>query len=314
LWALVEISLGGFLHALRLPFTGITVGSIAILTLFLIARNSETYKEVFQAFITVAGLKLVLSPQSSPFSYVAMFIQTLCVLPLTGVNRNPGRARITSLILLASLYSPLQKILILWFTLGSELLYGISDWVQGIIPIQNIQSLVWWLPIATWIFIHLIAGFIISTFAIRWKFGLNRDQYLSEQWDLFNKLERPGSTNSNFSRLSNQMMPIIFLLVGPILILSFAAHESWIKLIIRPLVILSIWFILLRPMLYFLGSKRILNLRDSILHQQLQTMIPIFRRGVLFSWKEAKQVSWFRFPGRFITVFFTWGLFLTWES
>jgi hypothetical protein len=314
LWALVEISLGGFLHMFRIPLTGISVGSIAILTVFLIARASETYKEVLQAFITVAGLKLFFSPQASPFSYLAMFVQTLCMLPLIGHYRNPGKWLITSLILLASLYSPLQKMLILWLTLGNELLVGMVEWLHGIHPISHLSEGIWWVPITAWIMIHLIAGVIISVFAIRWKTGFNIDNHLSEKWTLFNQQEQSRPLTMRNPRRTNVLVVLFFLVTIPVLILPLLNHDSWVLMIIRPLVLFGIWFIVIRPIIRFWGMHRRLSTNESMMHQQIQSIIPIFRRGVLFSWVEAKQVSWFRLPARFITVFFMWGLYLTWES
>jgi hypothetical protein len=85
-------------------------------------------------------------------------------------------------------------------------------------------------------------------------------------------------------------------------------------LIIRPIAILSMWFIVVRPLFQVWVRKRQMNAIEKEVQQRLKDMVPMFRRGVLFSWMEAKKVSWLHFPGRFVTVFFTWGVCLSWEN
>lgn len=313
LWALVEISLGGFLHSLRLPLSGLMVGSIAILALYLIARQSETYREVVFAFVMVASLKFAFSPQSSPFSYIAMLIQTMCVLPFTGPAKLPTKALIFSLLIAASLYSPFQKLMILWITLGNEVIIGMLDWVEQMVPFIHNQSIIWWFPIVMWFLIHLIAGLLISVFAIRWRGGLTFERNLEVKWDTFRNQEHITSYKE-YQRTDKKVF-ILFISLATIilLVLMIISQSSWSNLIIRPLAIIIVWIIVMRPLIYLWGSKRSLSKEDSFLHQQIKELIPTFRRGVLFSWTEAKQVSWIHFPARFITVFFTWGMYLSWE-
>jgi hypothetical protein len=314
LWALVEISLGGFLHALRLPLSGLMVGSIAILALYLIARQSETYREVMVAFVMVASLKFAFSPQSSPFSYIAMFMQTMCVLPLTGASKRPTNVTISILLIIASLYSPFQKLIILWFTLGNDVIIGILDWLQQVIPFTQSHSLIWWYPIFFWVFIHFIAGLMISLLAIRWRTGLTLEQNLEEKWNTFRELDQMSRLKEKHQIAPKSTFLFLSLMIAILIVLMVVYRETWIDHIIRPLVIITVWFIVLRPAITWWGSSRHLNEEDLFLQRRVSELIPTFRRGVLFSWIEAKQGSWIHFPSRFITVFFTWGMYLSWEK
>jgi len=314
IWALVEISLGGFLHALRIPLTGLLVGSMAILSLYLIARQSSSYREVVQACILVMGLKFAFSPQSSPFSYVAMLVQTLCMLPLTGPYRRPGKMLISSLIVIASLYSPLQKILILWFTLGNDTIVAIKDWIHMMLPFNTLHSMVWWLLLILWFSMHLLAGLFISTFAYRWRLGVTHDVGLVQKWKDYRDKASIDTPTRNKAIAKRLVFFILFLLLVPIMIFSIVSKSSWSFLLLRPIAILGAWFLILRPLMLMWASKRNRIKSDSLIYQRVHILTPVFRRGVQFSWVEAKQVPWIQFPGRFMTVFFTWAMCLSWEN
>ncbi|MGB3083465.1 MAG: hypothetical protein WBB21_02015, partial [Saprospiraceae bacterium] len=70
LWALNESGLGGFLHALNFPFSGLIIGSIAVaLISFIIYFSGTDKKTLFNALIIVLIIKLLMSPHSSVTAY-----------------------------------------------------------------------------------------------------------------------------------------------------------------------------------------------------------------------------------------------------
>ncbi|HEX5625409.1 MAG TPA: hypothetical protein VFX48_05285 [Saprospiraceae bacterium] len=79
LWALNESGLGGFMHAMNLPFTGLIVGSIAVALITFIVYFSEGDKStLFNALVIVLLIKLLLSPHSSVTAYFAVSFQAIC--------------------------------------------------------------------------------------------------------------------------------------------------------------------------------------------------------------------------------------------
>jgi hypothetical protein len=74
LWVLCEAFLGGIIHGLKLPISGLVVGSGAIICICLIAYNVQVKGAIIKATIIVAIFKMMLSPHSPPTAYVAVFV------------------------------------------------------------------------------------------------------------------------------------------------------------------------------------------------------------------------------------------------
>ena len=76
LWALSEAGLGGVLHAIQFPFTGLLVGGFAIVLISLIAYFSDhKWDTIFRSLLVVLIIKLAVSPHSPPTSYLAVSFQ-----------------------------------------------------------------------------------------------------------------------------------------------------------------------------------------------------------------------------------------------
>jgi ABC-type thiamin/hydroxymethylpyrimidine transport system permease subunit len=75
LWVMVEAVLGGMIHGLKLPVSGLIVGSCAVLCICLIAYYVPARGAILKATVVVAIFKMMLSPQSPPAAYLAVFFQ-----------------------------------------------------------------------------------------------------------------------------------------------------------------------------------------------------------------------------------------------
>ncbi|MDX5320402.1 MAG: hypothetical protein LPK45_04875, partial [Bacteroidota bacterium] len=73
LWGLAESGLGGYMHAMKIPFTGIFVGGSAVIILSLLASLSEKrFQTLLRATLVVLLIKFTVSPHTSPFAYIAV--------------------------------------------------------------------------------------------------------------------------------------------------------------------------------------------------------------------------------------------------
>jgi hypothetical protein len=78
LWALNEAGLGGMIHALRVPFTGIVVGSTAVILIALIAYFAEQKgRAILKAMVVVLLVKAAASPHTPLPAYAAVAFQGL---------------------------------------------------------------------------------------------------------------------------------------------------------------------------------------------------------------------------------------------
>ena len=66
LWILCEAMVGGLIHGLRLPVSGLVVGGCAVLCISLIAWFHPAKGSILKATIIVAIFKFILSPQAGP--------------------------------------------------------------------------------------------------------------------------------------------------------------------------------------------------------------------------------------------------------
>src|SRR5215510_10131541 len=75
LWVLAEAMLGGIIFALKLPVSGLVVGSCAVICICLIGFYSPARGAIIKATIIVAIFKMMLSPQAPILAYAAVFFQ-----------------------------------------------------------------------------------------------------------------------------------------------------------------------------------------------------------------------------------------------
>jgi hypothetical protein len=122
LWALNEAGLGGLIHALRVPFTGIVVGSTAVVLIALIAFFAERKAQaILKATVIVLLVKAAASPHTPLPAYVAVAFQGLAGAVAFGILPSLRLAAL-SLGLLALWQGAVQKLLVM------TILYGKSLW------------------------------------------------------------------------------------------------------------------------------------------------------------------------------------------
>jgi hypothetical protein len=122
LWALNEAGLGGLIHALRVPFTGIVVGSTAVVLIALIAFFAERRaRAILKATVVVLLVKAAASPHTPLPAYVGVSFQGLAGALLFGLLPS---IRLGALLLglLALWQGAVQKLVVM------SLLYGRSLW------------------------------------------------------------------------------------------------------------------------------------------------------------------------------------------
>ena len=122
LWALNEAGLGGIIHALRVPFTGVVVGSTAVVLIALIAYFAERKaRAILKALVVVLLVKAAASPHTPLPAYVAVSFQGLAGALLFGLLPS---IRLGALLLglLALWQGAVQKLVVM------SLLYGRSLW------------------------------------------------------------------------------------------------------------------------------------------------------------------------------------------
>jgi hypothetical protein len=255
LWAIVEITLGGVLHAMRIPLTGLFVGSIALACIFLIARSANSYKTVLQALGTVMAIKMMATPHASPFAYIAMAAQTLCCLPLIG-QRGLSRRWVTSMFLVASIYSPLQKLVILYVTFGQQGLMTVLNEFRNWFAPQLSSTEFILIPLTIWLGVHMLVGFFLAKWLIAWSTTINEKKELHNEWILTRTADVTSIASSPRSQQPYWLMPMVVIL-GLFLLYFFEQQlPDWMHVLWRPLLIILFWQLIVRPIAMFIVQKR----------------------------------------------------------
>ena len=75
LWAYSEATFGGILHVLKIPFTGLFLGSAAVLFITLIALTNKNKSSILHTTLLVILVKAAVNPYSPITVYLAITVQ-----------------------------------------------------------------------------------------------------------------------------------------------------------------------------------------------------------------------------------------------
>ena len=169
LWAVSESGLGGIFHALKLPFSGLFLGSFAVIIVTFIALNSDKkFKNIFQATIIVLLIKAMVSPHSPFTAYVAVLFQGF----LGAIIYSIFKVNLISSIfygVLALLESGFQKLLMMVLIFGENIWTAFKDFFVELSEKFNLKSLeeVPIILVSGYLLIYFLGGIFAGIFAIR---------------------------------------------------------------------------------------------------------------------------------------------------
>jgi hypothetical protein len=158
LWVLAESVLGGLLHGLKLPVTGLLVGGSAMLCIMLIAGFFPKRGSVLNAMVLVMMMKFSLSPHSPFPAYLAVLFQgVLGEFLLRG--RRFFLLKCLLFGFLGMMESAMQRLLVMVFISGTEIWEALDVWVKKVSFGPEHFSL--WLATG-YLILHALAGFFIG--------------------------------------------------------------------------------------------------------------------------------------------------------
>ena len=172
IWALTETTLGGLLHALHIPLTGIFIGGAAIIFITLIAYFSEQKYSIIKATIIVLIVKGLVSPYTPIAAYFSVLLQGILG-QLLFINKKHISLSAFVLSLSTMLLFGFQKVIVYTVVFGKTLWQSIDTFTNFIIDQfhimgQNSQTIHFsMIIISGYIFIHLAFGIFIGIVAGR---------------------------------------------------------------------------------------------------------------------------------------------------
>lgn len=266
LWALSESGLGGILHALKIPLSGIIVGGFAVILISFIGYFAEKkFTSIVKATIVVLLVKLAASPHSPLQAYFAVSFQGILG---AIIFDNTSHFKIGTMLLAVAglLESAVQKLLIL------TIIYGTSFWkainvfyknVAGEFSIKSTSLSGSEIIIISYLGIYLICGIVVGWIAGKFP-GHILSLYRKDEsvinlrsLSLDNKAKLQPFSIGNQKR--NIFKPIIMTVLIILLMIPFSISEygflQGIYLFLRVIILISLWYFLLSPFLMKLLGK-----------------------------------------------------------
>ncbi|HSU28123.1 MAG TPA: nucleoside-triphosphatase [Chitinophagaceae bacterium] len=295
LWVLCEAMIGGIIHGLRIPVSGLIVGSCAVICISLIAFYNHVKGAILKATLIVAIFKMMLSPQAPPPAYIAVFFQGFMGEILFWKRRLYPVACIL-LGILALLESGLQRILVLTIVYGNDLWRSVNDFISKLV--KQKQGTNYSLIIGgVYVLLHLVAGVIAGW----WASVLPKE---IEQWsgEEGNRvLEVAASIDTPARGKRKRSIKTGLLITWIILVLLYAQSyfnlgtpllpaSTSLKILLRSLIIVFTWYFivgpLLRQLLHAWLQKKQIHSQAEI--QSVLMLLPSTEALIRSSWKQSR--------------------------
>ncbi len=299
LWALSEAALGGILHALRIPLTGLFIGSSAVIFISLIGFYSTSRKEIMKAMFIVLLVKAAISPYTPPLAYIAVSVQGLLGSALF-YSKKFYKFSAIFLGIIVLVLSSLQKIILLTLIYGNNLWRSIDEFGKFItekVPFMGMISEISLWIIGTYVVVHLFAGLTAGLIAAGLPGRIKKAEIRIEHNALDIQMKMPVKKKSGRRRkmwITSPSGIMIFSLAAVIIVLTYifphfsesVAMNAAIMLA-RSFLIMSIWFFFLSPYVRRV-IKKISGKKSSRYSDEIGYVIdhlPLYRSIVSHCWK-----------------------------
>lgn len=304
LWAFSEAAFGGILHALKIPFTGLFIGSAAVIFITLIASTSKEKSSILKSTMIVILVKAVVSPHSPLAAYFAVFLQGILGYVFFSIIKNQRAAAII-LGFTTLLFSALQRLILLTLLFGNTLWNALDLFVEFVLTQIGIESgfkiiSFSYSIILLYTGIHIMAGLLVGGFAVKLpslimeKYGFIDSELILKVHteNYFSKTSKPKK-KPWLLRPTGIVIIIISIAVITITYISPKPNSNIfyeiIIMLIRSLTITIIWFGFISPFLFKQFSKVIEKKKYKYASEinQITSLFPNFIKIINYSWKES---------------------------
>ncbi|MBT6236499.1 MAG: hypothetical protein HOI49_10485 [Bacteroidetes bacterium] len=298
LWALSEAGLGGVLHAIQSPFTGLFVGGFAIVLVSLIAYFSDNkWESIVRSLLIVLIIKLAVSPHSPPTSYLAVSFQAaMAGLIYSKLSLSKWSAMLLGVVTLIE--SAIQKLLVL------TLIYGRSIWdalnsfsgyvVEKMGFLGNVFSASALITIYLWLYaiLGLIVGYIIYDIVRYLDINQGNVKYQIQAIEFDNEV---GVAKKRRGRWRIWVIFGIFFafIAAYYFIVSDgdAVWKNWLYIFLRSTGILLLWYYALVPLFKWLFGNFLASKKHKVQTEidETLTLLPYLRKVTKLAWQENKD-------------------------
>jgi hypothetical protein len=306
MWAVSEAMLGGVLHAMRLPMTGLFMATAAAMIIILIASVQKRNKIIIQVTMVVMLIKAIIAPHTPITAYFAVAFQGfLGTLLLYQGSLFRLRAVLFGALVLGQ--SGIQKILILTLIFGHSLWESIDIFIAFVLNQVSVATETVPFHFSTFIVVlyvglHIIVGIL----AVLWVLHLQqRHRHFANGERISNsqrvKLpdKKPQKKKKGWWRkpgyLAIVLMSVFLYLVSFFQPETVAIwHWTPLLIIVRSAAILMLWFYWLSPIVSRWLRTRLKRHQSSYSAEIEQTMamFPEVKLQVFYCWRTAAKEHW----------------------
>lgn len=316
--------LGGVLHAFHIPLTGLFINGSSVLFISLIGYYSENRREILKATLIVLLIKAGVSPYTPPAAYFAVSIQGL----LGEILFRPKKFFYISTVIFGTItltLSSMQKIFLLTLVYGTDLWeslnrFGnyISEQFFFLGKIDNVSFIM----IGFYIGFHMLSGFIIGIMASNLP-GWIRETHIEINMEKISKIQNSGYKNRKKKRKRKLWIQrpsgiLILVLAVVIVILTYifpyfskTAGFRAIVMIVRSIIIMSIWFFFISPW-FVKFYKKFFKGKENKYSKEVSSaisLLPLFRAIVVYNWRISGGIFFLKRVKQFIVNTFIYILF-----
>lgn len=310
LWAFSESGLGGVLHALQIPFTGLVVGGFAIILISFISYLShDDHKQIFKSLMVVLLVKAAVSPHTPFPAYIAVSFQAALGYLLFKLFRI-NLFSIMLLSIIAMIESAIQKLLMLVLFFGKSFLKA-GDELVKFIGEQfsiNITNGGWWM-VALYLCIYVIGGMIIAFTTYR---------LINTSFDTASSLSYQAAPNNLVTtKQGNKKKKIWLLLITSLLIsvllIAFQKQKGALPVIAAltwTITAILIWYFVIAP----LFTRLVISLLKKKYYtygaqvQDTLSFLPVLNQLAVQAWHRSKTESKAKRIPVFIKTLLGWSL------
>lgn len=282
LWVICEAFIGGIIHGMKIPVSGLLVGSCAVLIICQLAFHVPIKGAIIKATIIVTVFKLMLSPQSPPAAYIAVLFQGF-VGELLFSNKKFFRASCILLGFLALFESAVQRIIVLMIVYGNDFWHAVNEFIRRLFNETVLSNYSLYLAIG-YIILHSIVGIFVGWFAGMLCIRSGKWQNINKEY-IFESIIPESEFSIDKKSETNPKLKTIFilcwillaiLLLQPLFSKSNAIiplHIS-LKIFLRSVFIILSWYLLISPLLLGL-MKKWLHKEESKLRKDILEILQI---------------------------------------
>lgn len=247
LWAFAESGLGGLLHGLHIPVTGLVLGGFSVVLISFIAQLSRTSaRDILQATFIVLIIKFAVSPHSPLLAYVAVFFQGILG---SLIFSTLGRSRFSILLfsILALTESALQKPLLATLFFGTELWMAIDEMATKLMLSKSATdsfSFSYW-AIAVYTGVHMLWGVLVGLWAYNLPIRVSNGQIAIERISTFEATLNLKSSNKGSKNFLIRIFILLFICL--LVLVTLPIEEKW-AYIMRTIAVIVLVYGILTPL------------------------------------------------------------------